>query len=59
MEESDGAVGGLPTNPFREGKGPVPAPTAHASFVTALAWLDVPSRLLVSGSKDGTVKVWR
>ncbi len=40
-------------------KGNVPACTRHDNDVVALAWLDIPSRLLITGGKDGMVKVWR
>jgi len=49
----------LAANPYLAMKGPVPASTAHASFITAMAWLDLPTRLLVTASKDGLIKVWR
>jgi hypothetical protein len=40
-------------------KGLVPASTRHDNDVVALAWLDIPTRLLVTGGSDGLVKVWR
>jgi hypothetical protein len=61
FDESDHppSAASLPANPFREGRGPVPAHAGHSSFITALAWLDVPARLLLTGSRDGAVKIWR
>jgi hypothetical protein len=58
------AAGGGPTsaagaNPASQLKGPIPASTAHDSIITAMAWLDLPTRLLLTGSSDGVVKVWR
>ena len=58
-EDGEAASGGLPTSPYREGKGAVPAPTPHASYVTALAWIDIPARILLTGGKDGLLKFWR
>jgi WD40 repeat protein len=46
-------------NPAVQLKGPIPASTGHEAFITALAWLDLPTRLLLTGSSDGVVKVWR
>ena len=59
MEESEATSGGLPTSPHREGKGAVPPPTAHTSYITAMTWLDIPSRVLVTGGRDGVLKFWR
>jgi hypothetical protein len=59
LDESDSPSSALPANPYRLGRGPVPAFAGHSSFVTALAWLDAPGRLLLTGSRDGVVKVWR
>ena len=50
---------GVPANPARLLRGPTPAAGGHEAAVTAMAWLDVPSRLLLTGSVDGAVKVWR
>jgi len=52
-------VGGVPSSPAIALRGPTPAPTSHASSITALAWLDLPTRLLLTGGADGVVKVWR
>ncbi|NBW87221.1 MAG: hypothetical protein EBR23_10455 [Planctomycetia bacterium] len=38
---------------------PLPAAASHSSFVTAMAWLDLPTRLLVTAGADGLIKVWR
>ena len=46
---------GLPPAPVT----PVPAATSHAGFVTALAWLDLPTRLLVTAGADGLIRIWR
>jgi hypothetical protein len=40
-------------------KGLTPAVTRHDNDVVAMTWLDIPTRLLVTGGKDGLVKVWR
>lgn len=50
---------GIPANPARLLRGPLPSEAGHAAAVTAMAWLDVPSRLLLTGSADGSVKIWR
>jgi len=59
MEECELSAGGLPISPHREGKGVLAPPTAHTSFITAMAWLDIPSRILLSGARDGTIKFWK
>ena len=59
LEESEAAACGLPVSPHREGKGAVAPATAHTSFITTMAWLDIPSRILLSGARDGTIKFWR
>jgi hypothetical protein len=40
-------------------KGSVPASTRHENDICAMTWLDVPSRLLLTGGRDGVVKIWR
>lgn len=45
--------------PALAGKGPVLPAANHVAGVTAMAWLDLPERLLLSGARDGVVKVWR
>ena len=60
-KESDvmGGSSGVPPNPSVLMRGPVPASTAHNGAITSLAWLDVPTRLLLTGSEDGHVRIWR
>jgi hypothetical protein len=52
-------VGGVSAPPAAHLKGPIPAPTAHEGAITAMAWLDLPTRLLLTGASDGMVKIWR
>jgi hypothetical protein len=59
LEDDEAAQAGMSDAPYRKGRGPVPAPTGHSAPITALAWLDLPARLLLTGGKDGVVKVWR
>ena len=40
-------------------KGAAPAATAHEAAITAMGWLDLPMRLLISGAADSVVKLWR
>ena len=52
----------VPTHdaPAKGSGGPIPASTNHADAVTALGGISLPSmRLLISGGRDGVVKVWR
>jgi serine/threonine protein kinase/WD40 repeat protein len=35
------------------------AATAHGGAISCMTWVDMPVRLLVSGSTDGSVRVWR
>jgi WD40 repeat protein len=49
----------LSTSPYQAMKGPVPSSTGHSSFITSLAWIDYPTRFLLTGGKDGTIKIWR
>ena len=50
---------GAPPNPAALLKGPLPASTVHDGAITALGWLDAPLRLLLTGSEDGLVRIWR
>lgn len=45
--------------PLREMRGPVAPPTCHTGAIMDLKTVDVPVRLLLSCSRDETVKVWR
>lgn len=47
------------SSPSLQLKGLTPAVTRHDNDVVAMTWLDIPTRLLVTGGKDGLVKVWR
>lgn len=59
LADDDTAALSMSESPYRRGKGPVPAPAMHTAPITAMAWVDLPLRLLLTGSKDGLVKVWR
>jgi hypothetical protein len=58
LPEDDTAALSMSESPYRRGKGPVPAPTMHTAPITAMAWVDLPLRLLLTGSKDGLVKLY-
>lgn len=59
VAEADAANGGIPQNPYLAMKGPLPSGTGHVAAVTAMAWIDLPTRLLITAGKDGVIKVWR
>jgi WD40 repeat protein len=41
-------------------KGPVPASTRHENGINSMSWIDASyGRLLVTGGRDGVVKLWR
>lgn len=52
-------VPSLEANPGALGKGPVAPSAAHCDAITAMAWVDLPARMLLTGSRDGVVKIWR
>jgi len=59
LHAAGGGAKGVAANPTLAMKGAVPARSAHDAAVTAMAWLDLPTRLLITGAADGVVKVWR
>jgi hypothetical protein len=49
------AAGGVPAR----GHGVELAPTAHEAPINAMAWLDFPTRVLVTAGADGFLRIWR
>ena len=47
------------TTPAQQHKGPIPALASHEDVITCMAWLDQPTRVLITGSRDGVIKVWK
>ena len=45
--------------PAEQHKGPIPAVASHDDAISCMAWLDQPTRLLVSGGRDGVIKLWK
>eukprot|EP01035_Chromulina_nebulosa_P016924 gene16924-22415_t len=45
--------------PMREGRGPMPPANNFKDAIVDLKTIDIPIRLMISSSKDGTVKLWR
>lgn len=45
--------------PVREGRGPIPPSNNFKDAILDMKNIDIPTRLLLSSSRDGTVKLWR